>query len=190
MFCGYSTSASNTRCFSVNDGMSLCYIQPDPPLALSWSDAMEWCRNIGATLPITDRNFYNTVYGNVLDYFGILTETLWLGANSTNDPNNWYWANGSVFTGMSTLLLFFWYSPRRHYHCLLNNFRQRHNIIHIIIASVTGLSESYCIFWPWPWYEVYPNVLGNATGDHKTHELHYEWGIMYEESCLSVLWDR
>lgn len=126
MLFGYSTSASNTRCSPIYDGGSLCFIKPDLPVALSWSNAMEWCQNIGATLPITDGSYRNTIYGNALDYFGILTETLWLGANSTNDPNNWYWTNGSSFTGMSIVWLFFCYCPCHHCHQHRHNFRLHH----------------------------------------------------------------
>jgi len=93
-------SASNRLCLPLDEGGSFCFTQPDPPMALSWSSAMQWCKSIGATLPILNSSYHNSVYQNALGYFGLQTETLWLGANSTYDPNNWFWTNGSRFTGI------------------------------------------------------------------------------------------
>lgn len=96
----FANSALNKRCFPLHNGGSLCFTQPDPPVALSWSSAQQWCKNIGATLPMPDNYNHNLVYGNAVGYFGLPAKTLWLGANSTYDLNNWYWENGTRFTGM------------------------------------------------------------------------------------------
>jgi len=96
---GYSTSAQDTRCFPLIEGGSLCFTQPVPPVALPWSSALQWCRNIGATLPVTDNTYHTTIYGNAVDYFGLDLQNLWLGANSTYNLNDWYWSGGTRFTG-------------------------------------------------------------------------------------------
>src|SRR6218665_1618284 len=95
-------SASNRRCSPLYDGGSFCFTQPDPPVNLSWSSAMQWCKNMNATLPIVNSSYHYSVYQNALGYFGLQAETLWLGANSTYDPDNWFWTDGSNFTGINT----------------------------------------------------------------------------------------
>ena len=96
---GYSMTASNRRCLPLEEGGSFCFTQPDPPMALSWSSAMQWCKSINATLPILNTSYHYSVYQDALSYFELQAETLWLGANATYDPNNWYWIDGSRFTG-------------------------------------------------------------------------------------------
>lgn len=104
---GNMTSAQNTRCFLLSEGGYLCFIQPSPPVALSWSSALQWCKTNGATLPIPDNTYHNAIYGNALDYFGLQSGYLWVGANSTYNLNNWYWSGGAPFTGIFTFLLLF-----------------------------------------------------------------------------------
>lgn len=76
----FGNSASNTPCFPLKEGGSLCFTQPHPPVNLSWASAMQWCKTTGATLPILDTYDHNTIYGNALDYFSLHTENQWLGA--------------------------------------------------------------------------------------------------------------
>src|SRR6218665_800569 len=66
---GYSMTASNRRCLPLEEGGLFCFTQPDPPMALSWSSAMQWCKSIGATLPILNSSYHNSVYQNALGYF-------------------------------------------------------------------------------------------------------------------------
>lgn len=74
---------------------------------MSWSNALQKCKDMGGTLPITDSLYHITIYGNAVDYFGLDTRTLWLGANSTYNLNEWYWAGGKPFTGTLTLFSLF-----------------------------------------------------------------------------------
>src|SRR6218665_1730938 len=99
LLCGYSMTASNRRCLPLNEGGSLCFTQPDPAIARSWSSALQWCKSINATLPILNTTPHYSIYQNALSCFGLQAETLWLGANATYNPNYWFWIDGSRFTG-------------------------------------------------------------------------------------------
>src|SRR6218665_2402663 len=92
-------SEPNKRCFRLKENGSLCFTQPHPLVAMTWSNALQYCKNLGTTLPILHNDDYNTIYEKAL---GLRFGTFWLGANSTYDQNNWHWTNGTRFTGTCT----------------------------------------------------------------------------------------